>query len=123
MAGLGGFFLIEDTLSPLLVAEATGGLIEETKAVAESWADDILQYAKDNAPWEDRTGDARQGLDIEVDVEGDLVVITLFHTVDYGLWLEVIESGKWATIMPTLEHFSHEVMTSVSAIETGETLD
>lgn len=116
-----GFFLLEDTITPAL---ALGGAItmEAAEEIALRMAPDILDYAKDNAPWEDRTGDARAGLDIDVDQENDSIYITLYHTVDYGLYLEVIESGKFATIMPTLEHYSGEVFGLMHATSTGEDL-
>lgn len=116
-----GFFLLEDTLTPLL---AIGGAatLAEAEEIALRLAPDILDYAKDNAPWEDRTGDARAGLDIDVDEDNDEVTITLYHTVDYGLYLEVIESGKFATIMPTLEHYADQVFVATHAVSTGEDL-
>jgi len=78
----------------------------------ESFEDDarkVEDYAKDNAPWTDRTGDAREGLTAEVSRDGEAVVLELYHTVEYGLWLEVIQSGEYAIIMPTLEAMAPEV--------------
>lgn len=64
---------------------------------------EVADTARGLAPWEDRTGDARAGLTaLAVNDHGD-VVLTLFHTVEYGLWLEVIQNGRFASIMPTLE--------------------
>jgi len=71
--------------------------------VFQDAADDVKSTAQTDAPWADRTGEARKGIDTDVaESKGD-IVLTLFHTVDYGLWLEVIQSGRFATIMPTLE--------------------
>lgn len=66
-------------------------------------ANELASKAGDNAPWEDRTGDARAGLEAKADLVGGDLVLTLYHTVEYGLWLEVIQNGNFATIMPTLE--------------------
>ena len=46
-------------------------------------------YAKSNAKWTDRTGAARGGLRHECKWEGEVLDISLMHSVDYGLWLEV----------------------------------
>lgn len=80
------------------------------------WEDDVLEvavealeYAKQTAPWADRTGNARAGLDVDVDRTRDEIVMTMFHTVDYGKWLELVQSGKYAVIMPTLERFGPEI--------------
>ncbi|MGX9924108.1 hypothetical protein ACWIG4_30140 [Streptomyces sp. NPDC002248] len=87
--------------------------VERTK---HNWADTVLdvgvealEYAKANAPWEDRTGDARDGLDVDVDDSGNTIVLSLFHTVDYGQWLETIQNGRFAIIMPTLEIYGQEI--------------
>lgn len=75
-------------------------------AVAEAFEEagsEIVASAQQNAPWEDRSGDARSGIEAHVENLNGEVVLTLFHTVEYGLWLEVIQSGRFATIMPTLE--------------------
>ena len=46
-------------------------------------------YAKANAKWTDRTGAARGGLTSQCKWEGTILDISITHTVDYGLWLEV----------------------------------
>jgi hypothetical protein len=68
-----------------------------------SSANGIEEYAKSNAPWADRTGNARAGLTANAQHNGGEVSISLEHTVDYGFWLEVIQNGDFAIIMPTLE--------------------
>lgn len=72
-------------------------------------AAEALEYAQSNAPWADRTGDARAGLDVDVQWEGHSIVWEMFHTVDYGLYLETRWNAKYAIIMPTLEMFSSRI--------------
>jgi len=105
-----GFFITEDTLTASL-ENAPAELMAEVEAHAVQLAVRILDYAKQNAPWQDRTGDARRLLDVDVQQDEDTIVIQLYHQVDYGLWLEVIESGRFAIIMPTLERFAGEAFT------------
>lgn len=69
----------------------------------EDAADQVRETAQWNAPWEDRTGEAREGLQTKVEANNGEVILTLFHTVEYGLWLEVIQNGRFGVIMPTLE--------------------
>jgi len=66
----------------------------------------ILNTAQTYAPWADRTGDARAGLSTQVNEVDGQITLELFHTVDYGLWLETIQNGRFATIMPTLESYA-----------------
>lgn len=68
----------------------------------------ILEDAKNEAPWTDRTGAARAGLDVEVDEEGGEISLTLFHTVEYGLYLETGFGGQYEIIIPTLEKFANQ---------------
>lgn len=98
-----------DTLRPhlnLFVVAADRGLTEYN----ESRAQDVQDYAQENAPWEDRTGAARDGLTAEARHDGMHYYIDLYHTVDYGIWLEIRWEGRFAIIQPTLEHFGPVVM-------------
>jgi hypothetical protein len=79
-------------------------------AATKGFAKEVEEYAKNNAPWENRTGDAREGLTALGDQRLTSYTITLFHTVDYGIWLEVRWDGKYAIIMPTMIHMGHELM-------------
>lgn len=72
--------------------------------VAEYFAPIVETEAKQNAPWTDRTGNARQGLHGFVeDLSASVVAITLAHGVSYGIFLELRNQGRYAIIMPTLE--------------------
>lgn len=70
---------------------------------------EALEYAQNNAPWADITGDARAGLDVDVRQEGHVIVWEMSHSVDYGLYLETRWNGKFAIIMPTLEMFAPRI--------------
>lgn len=99
---------IHDTLTPgvaLASVAFTHHLEEEVLEVAI----EALEFAKDQAPWNDRTGAAREGLDTSVQWEGAEIVWDLYHQVDYGIWLETVLNGKYSVIMPTLELFAPRV--------------
>lgn len=64
----------------------------------------IEAWMRANAPWTDRTGDARKELRAEViDITGKAALILLRHGVDYGLWLEVANAGKYAILGRALD--------------------
>ena len=65
---------------------------------------DAETYAKNNAPWTDRTGNARAGLHADVSTEGNTFQLLMAHTVFYGVFLEHRFSGKYAILMPTINH-------------------
>jgi len=81
-------------------------------AVAQYIATQMQDSAKANAPWEDRTGNARSGLfgTSEVDYANKIVTIYLSHSasLDYGIWLELcgengLGAGKYAIVMQTMQ--------------------
>jgi hypothetical protein len=69
---------------------------------AETVAKDFESYAKQNRPWKDRTGRARQGLTGYVKSIDNGYRIVIAHTVDYGLWLEMARNKKYAILEPTV---------------------
>lgn len=109
-----GCRIIFDSLGPLIFVNTRD---PQGKAISalEGLTREIEDAAQANAPWTDRTGDARAGLTCEVDKDGEDVILELFHTVDYGQWLETIQSGRFAIIMPTLEEYSDRIFQAVNA--------
>lgn len=99
------------------------------QAVANYWGQLNQDQARQEASWEDRTGNARGGLFFAVDgfdlgtitgdvtpeaksemndvaVESgskDMLIITLGHTVFYGKFLELSNGGRNAVVMSTIE--------------------
>lgn len=81
-----------------------GKVIEAVKAVADYFKPVLEDYARQNAPWTDRTGNARQTLHAWTDeLANDVVELWLGHGMEYGLWLEVRWGGRYAIIWPTIE--------------------
>jgi hypothetical protein len=77
---------------------------------AQLKAPDVENYMKTGAPWQDQTGNARNGLFARPYRDGDEVGIVLGHGVFYGVFLETRWSGRYAIIQPTLDHMGPEVM-------------
>jgi hypothetical protein len=73
-------------------------------------------HMKDNAPWTDRTSNARNGLSTEVVIEANRVTILLFHTVPYGPYLELRWSGRYQIINPTIELFAPKTMELIAEL-------
>jgi hypothetical protein len=98
------------------------------ETVSAKYAVQAEQFAKDNAPWENRTGDARKLLkgvvlngETAVDTEAGRITIgkensigfALVHRVKYGKWLEVANSNKYAILKPTIEAHRTEFLETV----------
>ncbi len=81
---------------------------EAVRRIAQYWSPVVEAYAKDEAAWVDRTGNARQGLQgLVEDLSETMVAITLKGGVDYQIWLEL--KPRYAIILPTLEAHYGEV--------------
>lgn len=75
-------------------------------AIAQNFAITVQNDMRENAVWEDRTANARSGLFSQVErvTEGIIdIYLSHGHTVDYGIFLETMQAGKYAIIMPTIE--------------------
>ena len=83
-------------------------------AIAQKWAPQIENWMKANAPWTDRTANARQGLWTEVQQAINIMVrINLWHGVEYGIYLELKNAGRFAIINPAIDHFSPRIWADV----------
>lgn len=83
---------------------------------ADTAAIKLQNYAKNNAKWTDRTGAARGRLNGYVTPLGDIIRVNLAHGVDYGIWLELAHSKRFAIVQPTIELKSQEVFNGLNSI-------
>jgi hypothetical protein len=101
--------------------------------VCRYWDGRVEADAKQNAPWTDRTTNARNGLRAEAVKLGgrgfasNSFAIILSHSVDYGVYLELPHThqradgstytiGPNAIIMPTIEKYAPKVLKTLSKI-------
>lgn len=68
------------------------------KVIGETVGAKMTSYAQANAPWTDRTGNARSGLHHEVAWKGTTLDIQIKHSMDYGIWLEIANSERFAIL-------------------------
>ena len=78
-------------------------------ALCGIYAGRLEAQAKQNAPWTDRTGNARKFLKGSVSIDEKAITIYLSHSVEYGIWLELANSGKYAILKPTMESRAEEI--------------
>lgn len=95
------------------VMRAIKTLIAIQTATAESIAEggrsaahEMEGYAKVNAPWRDRTGNARRTLEGFCANETDRITIGICGNMVYSPRLELGFHGRYAILSPTLEFFS-----------------
>ena len=71
-------------------------------------------YARENAPWKDRTSNARNGLVGQGFKDRNIFGFVIAGTVTYQPFLETRFSGRYAIILPTLKHEGPEFMKTAS---------
>ena len=83
----------------------------------EQLAKEMVAWAKENAPWEDDTGNARANLQAHVVHGNGRSVIWFGHGrgVPYGIWLEIMQNGRFAIVLPTVLKFAPKVGGKVAA--------
>lgn len=78
-----------------LVESKVGAFLVMERLEAQNWM-------RQNRPWKDISGNARRGLRVEVVERGDSWIMYFIHSVDYGVFLELRNGGKYAVIEPGL---------------------
>lgn len=78
------------------------------KGFAETGAKKLEAYAKENARWKDRTGDARRRLKGSAEQVKNGYQLSLAHGVDYGIWLELAMERRYAIIEETIQKVGEE---------------
>lgn len=98
---------------PQMAQKYTTAIFESGRRIAHEQAAEMERYAKQNAPWEDKTGAAREGLHATVEETGPIGTIVLSHGVPYGIWLEISNGGRFSIIPQTIDVFGPQVMRSL----------
>lgn len=85
--------------------------------LAQRYESEIEAWMKENARWTDRTSNARQSLNTDVEkLAKNMTSIVLSHGVDYGIFLELANQGEYAIIGPALDHFAPKVWADVQEL-------
>jgi len=77
------------------------------------------RWAKDNAPWTDRTGKAREGLKGWVDPSsGPIGTIVLQHNPElhYTIWLELAHQGRYAILTHARDYWGPRIRKSMQRL-------
>jgi hypothetical protein len=107
--------MFTDSLTPGLAAYGAY-MMKQVHAAMRAWGADAVDRMKADAPWEDRTGDARRGLGWSLDEDMVRPTLYLFHSVRYGVYLEVRWNGRYAIVLPTMESFGPELINYIEEV-------
>lgn len=85
--------------------------------VTERVSQKVEEWAKQNAPWSDRTGDARRLLSGSAFWEDrDNIVMMISHGVPYGVYLELAFAREYAILDDAIEAHKDELINAVSRL-------
>lgn len=88
--------------------------------VTSTMAKKMEQWAKDEARWKDRTGNARQTLKGRHYWEdANIIVAEISHGVEYGIWLELAHNKKYAILEDTIEAHKDEILQAWGKVISG----
>lgn len=89
------------------------------KNAAHRQAREIDEWLGPHAPWRDRTTRARRGLHAFLDEEaGPIGTIVISHstTLDYVIWLEIANQGRYSIIRPALDYWAPKTKASLQSL-------
>lgn len=105
---MSGFVIDRDTLTPSLLT-MNARIQRACDVVFDLFEARAGSKLRAQAPWTDRTGNARAGLGAVHEGRGDHNTLVLFHTMHYGIYLEVSHDGKYAVLGPVQREIAVEM--------------
>ncbi len=93
------------------------GLLEtRTRNRLEAIASMAEQRARSGAPWKDRTGEARKQLRVVVDEVAGSYTMYFIQGVEYGIFLETSNGGRFQILVPTMQLTAAEILRQIRGI-------
>ncbi len=90
---------------------AVEGLQRQAESAAKEIAELIQEYAKQNHPWQNRTGQTQATTKAFIAESSEqLVLIALTTETDYSIFLELAKSGKWSWLWPAIEANTEQIL-------------
>lgn len=93
-----------------------GKVLAGSKAFGKVASKKMEAYAKINAPWTDRTGNARQSIKGFSEVSKTTIEIGVSGGMEYSPDLEFKYEKKYAILYPTVQRHKNEIMKGFSNI-------
>lgn len=78
--------------------------------LADTAAKKMEAEAKNNAPWTDRTSNARNSIRGDFGWKGNQAIITLSGNMEYSPYLELANEKKYEILVPTIRRNAPEVL-------------
>lgn len=102
-----------------VVTDARSDHREAVLAVIDDWITEVTAWMKANAPWQDRTTNARQSLGVEEEIRGELITLYMTGGVYYMRYLEQYFAGRFRILAPAFAQWWPVLMQRLNAVEEG----
>lgn len=90
--------------------------IDKVKKVADYYAPKMESYGKKNAPWTDKTTNARNSIKGVRRDDSDNITVGVSGNVSYFKFLEFAHGKKWAILKPTIDKFTPEILEKIKKV-------
>jgi hypothetical protein len=104
-----GFYWTEDPKEVFTkgFVQYVAGIEKQIDQLVQQYAPQIENWMKENAPWTDRTGHARQSLRAEIEYDvNELAIYMYYNEVDYDVFLEYANTGRFSILAPAMDYWS-----------------
>lgn len=91
----------------------------EIEQAIEAREQEMIEWMRDNATWQDQTGRARLLLDVATSVRATTVLVKFKHGVYYGKYLEKVSGGYFAILGKAVDYWLPELMETTQKVLTG----
>lgn len=130
MAGYSDFIrfdwdVLPDKVMQNLMDQYNKSIQSSIYQVIKAWAPLVEAWMKENAPWQDITGDARAGLIAKAHlVFNEYAILRISHSVPYGTYLEgwnpetnspMTNAGTWSIVEPALDYFGPKIWADIKS--------
>ena len=115
MANVSGVTIDTNSITTVInnIRQHESKLKQAIKILTGVGAKKMENWAKTNAKWVDRTGNARQGITGEADWISDAKIqIALSYSVHYGIWLELAMERRFSILEDAIEQNKDELITA-----------
>ena len=98
---------VENTFNPKIAEQKMKAALS---LYADTAAKKLEAEGKKNAPWTDRTGNARNSIQGDSKWQGNQLNIILSGNVSYFVYLELAMGKKYSILLPTIERNANEIL-------------
>jgi len=88
-------------------------------ALGEHYGAKMEAEAKQEARWQDRTGDARRGMFGSVEQREAAMLVRLAHSEQHGVYLEMAMQGRFSIIEPTVKRNAPNLIRDAERVING----